>query len=254
MPATQSGRSGWGKRLSSGRATHWSIGSAMIAAKPTVTRNTKPLAARDRLKSRNSKAKTSSTTAKLPGAATNQPIFDSSKKPMRGLAGLLLQLEIVIASGAKQSRATVSNPWIASPAARNDGRLWHDELMPRLDGRREMTAERRRQLALARDLDPLEPQPGGHLPQVPGKRGDEGCRILTRLRMGRGHAQGAGSAVRFQIDASDQAVAEKEWQHVVAVQPPRGRRVDLDPVAETPDALRPVAFPDQGVERREQRL
>ena len=37
----------------------------------------------------------------------------------------MLKIPAVIASGAKQSRAAVSDPWIASPAARNDdGTMW----------------------------------------------------------------------------------------------------------------------------------
>ena len=67
------------------------------------------------------------------------------------------------------------------------------------------------------------------------------------------HEEPPGRAIRLQVHPGDQAVAEQEGQHVVAVQPLVRRRVDLDPVAHAEQALGPRTVPDQRVERRQQR-
>ena len=72
------------------------------------------------------------------------------------------------------------------------------------------------------------------------------------LQVGRQHPQAARLAVAPEVDARHQTVAQQERQHVVAVGPLVGRRVDLDPVAEAEQPLGARALPDQRVERRQQ--
>ena len=60
-------------------------------------------------------------------------------------------------------------------------------------------------------------------------------------------------AARFGIDARRERVAVQERQHVVAVHALCCRRVDFDAVVEVENAPVAAAFPDQRIERREQR-
>ena len=60
-------------------------------------------------------------------------------------------------------------------------------------------------------------------------------------------------AIGLEVDPADELVAEQERQHVVAVDPLRRRRVDLDAVVEAEQRRRPLAAPDDRVERRQQR-
>ena len=51
----------------------------------------------------------------------------------------------------------------------------------------------------------------------------------------------------------DEAIAQEEWQDVIAVRPLLRRRVDLDAIAEAEQPLGAGALPDKRIERREQR-
>ena len=62
------------------------------------------------------------------------------------------------------------------------------------------------------------------------------------------HVQRAGRPIRLQIDAGGQPVAEQERQHIIAVLPFFGGRVDFQAIAETEQTLRPRPLPDQRVE------
>ena len=101
--------------------------------------------------------------------------------------------------------------------------------------------------------DRVELQPAGHQPQLLDERPGRGRGVDAGLDVGALHAQHAGGAVGLQVDAPDEAVAEQVRQHVVAVDPLRRRRVDLDAVVEVEQPLVAVAVPDQRVERAEQR-
>ena len=59
----------------------------------------------------------------------------------------------------------------------------------------------------------------------------------SRLEVSRGDAEDALGAIGLQVHARHQPVAQQERQHVVAVRPLRGRRVDPDPVVEIEEPL-----------------
>ena len=67
------------------------------------------------------------------------------------------------------------------------------------------------------------------------------------------HDQRRRLPVGLEIDARREAVAHQERQHVVAVDPLRRRNVDLDLIVEAEHRLRPLAFPQHGIERRHDR-
>ena len=71
--------------------------------------------------------------------------------------------------------------------------------------------------------------------------------------MRRDHAQHARLAVVFEVDAGDEPLAEQERQHVVAVHAFGRRGVDFEPEIEVEELAGARAFPDQRVERRQQR-
>ncbi len=56
-------------------------------------------------------------------------------------------------------------------------------------------------------------------------------------------------AIRLEIDAADQPVAEQERKVVIAVGAALRRRIDADPVMEVEQPLRAGTFPDQRIER-----
>ena len=96
-------------------------------------------------------------------------------------------------------------------------------------------------------------QPVGHRAQLGGQV-DRHCRLVdARLGVGGLDAQHAGGTIGLEVDAPDQLAVEEERQHVVAVDALGRWRVDLDAVAEAEEPLRPLAVPDQRVERAEQR-
>ena len=66
------------------------------------------------------------------------------------------------------------------------------------------------------------------------------------------HAQHARAAVAADVQPGDDAVAQQERQHVVAVAPLRRRLVDLDQVLEAEHAGRERPVPQQVVEGRQQ--
>lgn len=59
-------------------------------------------------------------------------------------------------------------------------------------------------------------------------------------------------AVRFEIDACDNAIPQKKGQDIVAMHTFVGRRVNLDPVAKSENALGSVALPHDRIERGEE--
>lgn len=96
------------------------------------------------------------------------------------------------------------------------------------------------------DQDPVEVEPVGHLLQFDCEGfGQVGG---SRLWGDGGDQQGGGSAVGFEVDSGDEAVAEEEGEDVVAVGPLGCRGVDADSVEEVEEAMGAIAVPDQGVE------
>ena len=91
-------------------------------------------------------------------------------------------------------------------------------------------------------------------PQFVGERRRDRLRRAFRLRMDRVHQKPSGRAVGLEVDARHDVFAEQERQAVIAEFPLVGRRVDLDAIAEIEQALGARALPDDGIERRQERL
>ena len=89
-----------------------------------------------------------------------------------------------------------------------------------------------------------EPEPGVS---------DTAVRIGVVLDVRRPYAEDPRGAIGLEVDPPDQAVAEQERQHVVAVHPLLLGHVDLDPVVEAEQVLGPRPLPDHGVEGAQQR-
>src|SRR4051812_39736831 len=97
-------------------------------------------------------------------------------------------------------------------------------------------------------LDELRIQPPRQLAQ----RLRERHRLLPVLPPRAKHAELARLPVVHRLDTADDTVAAQDRQHVVAVFALRLRDVHLQPVAEPPQRLGPVAVGDEPVERREE--
>ena len=81
-------------------------------------------------------------------------------------------------------------------------------------------------------------------------RGVLGRAVLGPRRL---HDQPPLLAVRLEVDPGDDLVAEQERQHVVAVHPLVGGRVDLDAVVEVEELLGALPEPHDRVERAQER-
>src|SRR5207248_8948966 len=55
-----------------------------------------------------------------------------------------------------------------------------------------------------------------------------------------------------EIDTRHQSIVHQKWQDIIAVLALSCRRVDFHPIAEPEQPFRPVALPDQRIERRKQ--
>src|SRR3954451_12661051 len=97
-------------------------------------------------------------------------------------------------------------------------------------------------------LDELRIQPPRQLAQRPRER----HRLLPVLPPRAKHAELARLPVVHRLDTADDASPAQDRQHVVAVFALRLRNVHLQPVAEPPQRLGPVAVGDEPVERREE--
>src|SRR5262249_4392059 len=104
--------------------------------------------------------------------------------------------------------------------------------------------QRAGQVAAAHDLDALEPEPRGHARELGAQRGGDGGLADAALGMRGLHAQRAGGAIGFEIDARDELIAEQERQHVVTVYALLLRRVDLEPELHPEHPLGALAHPD----------
>src|SRR6266576_6135024 len=78
------------------------------------------------------------------------------------------------------------------------------------------------------------------------------CRVQPRgVAPGAEHLELPGLAVEARLDPTHDPVADEERQYVVTVLALRLGDVHLEPVAEAPQRLGPVAVLDEAVERRE---
>jgi len=96
------------------------------------------------------------------------------------------------------------------------------------------------------DYDPVQLQPLCHELQFFGEF-DGGVGGRAGLGVAGPGEEAAGCAVRFQVDAGHDPVAEQEGQHVVAVAAFGFRGVDLDPVVEAEEFFQQAALKDREI-------
>src|SRR5690606_12726475 len=114
--------------------------------------------------------------------------------------------------------------------------------------------QRADQVTALRRRDRSQAEPGGEPAQLRRERLGHLPDLHPVLHPGRWDPQHPRGPVGLQIPPGDQPVPQQEREDVVAVHPARCRHVDLDPVTEPEQPLGAPPFPDQRVERAEQRL
>src|SRR5262249_59445690 len=113
--------------------------------------------------------------------------------------------------------------------------------------------ERPRKAVATLNIDGIESQPPRHRPQLSGERVGDSAGIGSSLNVGRQREQPARGAVGFEINASDQTLAEQKRQHVIAPAALLLRREYLDAVIDPKEPRSACTIPDYRVERRQQR-
>lgn len=115
-----------------------------------------------------------------------------------------------------------------------------------------MGTERRGEIAPVLHRDLVEREPTGHEAKLVRQSWGHLLDPLTGLDECSPYPQHTRLAVGLEVDAGDQAIAEEEGQHVIAVLALGFGYVDLDAVVEIPQALDPRAEPYDRIEGAEQ--